>query len=163
MPGRLTVTRLLAAAVLTAPLLVSSVRTDVPASAATECLNWGSGTINETSATFTQQLTMFYCASHIVYGRMHVHTEAGYEGSHVKSCAMHIALINERTGHHEDQVTDCTIKARVGGIWELTNVGWSLDRPGDSQLDPHHMTGWVNITTGVQTYDTYPYASSVAF
>jgi hypothetical protein len=78
MPRARALTRLLTAAALAAPLLVSAAATAGTASAATDCSNWGSGKINETQASFSHQLTMSCFASHIGYGRMHVHPEAAH-------------------------------------------------------------------------------------
>jgi hypothetical protein len=139
MPQRRAMSRLIAVAALTARILVSVVATAGSASAPPTA---------ETGRRHNQRdAGELHPAAHDVLQRIphrvrpHARPNpAGLSGSHVKSCDMHIALINERMGHHEGE--GLTIKTGAGGIRELANIGWSPDRPGDSQLDAHHMTGW---------------------
>ena len=54
---------------------------------------------------------------------------------------------------------NCTAQARLGKVWELdTTTEWFLQ----NGLNDWHMTGWVNIQTGIH-YETYPQASRCEF
>jgi hypothetical protein len=114
--------------------------------------------VHATNAGFTQKLTAFRCPSpnrQRFWGRVHVSPDAGFQPSHVIACTAHIGIAYDDGHDSNDETYDCLAAIRTGSPFEVAVIGWDFFLPGNNL----HMTGYVNIRTGVGEKNTYAYAS----
>ena len=143
--------------------LVMVVLTPIRAEAVPRCDRLAVSGDKMTTGNFYQTVVAFDCGTEggvaSVTASMFFAAGGGFQGSHVKACTMHVALVREGYGSLGDIPTDCTWKAQHLSSWDLGVAGGL----GIRVRGAYHFTGWINIRTGVRTYNTEAQAVRVRF